>query len=782
MCSIHFAASDFDGGLDQLRPRLKVTAVPTIFPTYPRSLQPKIQKERPPPRSRTAAEQDQPELVPVWIDPIQDKKKSIASDHNYAANGKMLRKRVDLLVRQNILLKRSLDLTKSKLSKTRKALRQQKAALKKERDDSKEPRRLYNCLKNAASVIPFMIISRMISLVESGRTTSPFPLELQEFAVTLQHYSSRAYEFVRTTFLKSLPHLGTLSRWYSTINGDPGFTEESFSTLYEMTKTSSKEVLVNLVIDEMAIRKQLVWTGQQVEGYVSNPLSPPDAFDDSQKMAKEAIVLLAVGVNSRFKIVLGYWFIDGLNASDRAAMVTECLKKLHAVGVRATGVTCDSPLVNFSMFKILGAKLDPKNLRPYFDHPAVPGQRVFAIIDPVHGIKNIRNSLANTDIVNADGKVISWRYIERLQKVQAEEGLRLANKLKKRHVNFSSNRMKVALATQTLSRSVADAIDFLRCDLKHKDFVGSEATTEFIRIVDEVFDRLNSRNVRGRGTKAPLSQMNRPEWDSFFTKALAYIQGLKIDGVPVCEGRKKAGFLSFCMAMHTFRGLFEDLVVTGKMSFLLCYKWCQDHLELVFAMLRMSLGTNDNPSVVQYKAAYKRILTRNQLQACRSGNCLPQDGTTILANSAFKKGKPVVDLEDCGSFTSLPALLSTSKDPFGSSDVPLAPSSDLNIYTTNVVTYMASFVVLMCNRVLQCAKCSDLLASPEPQTGENHMLINQKRRGALVDASDEVVEICQQTELVIRRLLHKCNGELPKGPKVSLQIQIAVLENIKDKD
>lgn len=96
--------------------------------------------------------------------------------------------------------------------------------------------------------------------------------------------------------------------------------------------------------------------------------------------------------------------------------------------------------------------------------------------------------------------------------------------------------------------------------------------------------------------------------------------------------------------------------------------------------------------------------------------------------------------------------------------------------------YMASFVVSMVNRLLQCAKCSDLLACPEPQIGENHMLINQKRRGALVDASNKVIEICQQTELIIQRLLHKCNGELLKGPKVSLQIQIPVLENSKDKD
>jgi hypothetical protein len=41
--------------------------------------------------------------------------------------------------------------------------------------------------------------------------------------------------------------------------------------------------------------------------------------------------------------------------------------------------------------------------------------------------------------------------------------------------------MKVSLATQTLSRSVADAINFCREKLNLPQFQGSEATEEFIR-------------------------------------------------------------------------------------------------------------------------------------------------------------------------------------------------------------------------------------------------------------------------------------------------------------
>jgi hypothetical protein len=65
--------------------------------------------------------------------------------------------------------------------------------------------------------------------------------------------------------------------------------------------------------------------------------------------------------------------------------------------------------------------------------------------------------------------------------IQEEEGLHAANKLRKAHLDWGRQKMKVSLATQTLSRSVADAIKFCRERLLLPQFQGSEATEEFIR-------------------------------------------------------------------------------------------------------------------------------------------------------------------------------------------------------------------------------------------------------------------------------------------------------------
>ena len=48
-----------------------------------------------------------------------------------------------------------------------------------------------------------------------------------------------------------------------------------------------------------------------------------------------------------------------------------------------------------------------------------------------------------------------------LHEIQIKEGLKFANKLSNRHIEFQKLKMKVSIAAQTLSSSVADALEFL---------------------------------------------------------------------------------------------------------------------------------------------------------------------------------------------------------------------------------------------------------------------------------------------------------------------------------
>lgn len=54
--------------------------------------------------------------------------------------------------------------------------------------------------------------------------------------------------------------------------------------------------------------------------------------------------------------------------------------------------------------------------------------------------------------------------------------------------------MKVKLATQLLSRAVADALKFCKYNLSLHAFFGVDATAKFIEIFNDVFDILNTRS------------------------------------------------------------------------------------------------------------------------------------------------------------------------------------------------------------------------------------------------------------------------------------------------
>ncbi len=97
----------------------------------------------------------------------------------------------------------------------------------------------------------------------------------------------------------------------------------------------------------------------------------------------------------------------------------------------------------------------------------------------------------------------------RLQQVQEEEGLKFANKLGRRHVQFEQHKMKVYVATQILSARVADAHEYLRA-AHVPGFDDASETLCFIRIVDRIFDFLNLRSRFSKGYEQPVMKHSLP--------------------------------------------------------------------------------------------------------------------------------------------------------------------------------------------------------------------------------------------------------------------------------
>lgn len=70
-------------------------------------------------------------------------------------------------------------------------------------------------------------------------------------------------------------------------------------------------------------------------------------------------------------------------------------------------------------------------------------------------------------------------YKPQLNDVNKEEDLQAANRVKRKHINVHTQKMKVSPAAQTLSKSLGKALCMLE-DVGYTQFKGSSPTVEFI--------------------------------------------------------------------------------------------------------------------------------------------------------------------------------------------------------------------------------------------------------------------------------------------------------------
>ncbi|CAH0558624.1 unnamed protein product [Brassicogethes aeneus] len=376
----------------------------------------------------------------------QKKIKFVKTIHNYSISPSKVKKmNTDLKQRQAAYRKKLYGANKEIKSLKHKILTMQVVMehLKKNQSVSENAA---DHLEKTYGSVPHLLMNRYLKNIKNETIThESYPPVLREFAATLQFYSSKAYEEVRKEFAMALPHQATVRKWYQNVNCEPGFVSAAFDALklrVEESQSNNKEVFGSLLLDEMSIKKSLEFDGKQMWGYVN--VGVPTENDELQP-ATEVLVIMVVCHTGHWKIPIGYFFIVSLSAKEKANLIRESLIRLHEIGVIITSVTSDGPSTNFAMMKELGCIFDNvHNLKTWFNHPSANSQKVFCILDACHMVKLMRNNFASLQIIkDPNGNNICWSYIKKLYELQENEGLHIANKLKKAHLEWHRQKMKV---------------------------------------------------------------------------------------------------------------------------------------------------------------------------------------------------------------------------------------------------------------------------------------------------------------------------------------------------
>lgn len=144
--------------------------------------------------------------------------------------------------------------------------------------------------------------------------------------------------------------------------------------------------------------------------------------------------------------------------------------------------------------------------------------------------------------------------------MQENEGLHMANKVRIEHIEYHKKKMNVRLAAQIFSLSVASALKTCRSVLNIDTFAQSEATEEFLQMINDLFDIFNSRNLRQKFYKRPINPDNYELIFSKLDECKEYLLNLKLEnGQLLIHSNRKTGFLGFIINIESLKTLYQDI-------------------------------------------------------------------------------------------------------------------------------------------------------------------------------------------------------------------------------
>jgi len=131
--------------------------------------------------------------------------------------------------------------------------------------------------------------------------------------------------------------------------------------LDSLSKLDDIDKHCNLTFDAMSIKKRILWGVKEGKFIGFCDLANELDLEGTETLATEALVFILVGLNGKWKLPIGYFFLNKITAVTQAELVKTALTLTDNAGLTIWGITCDGAYSNLATMKILGCEFENKN-------------------------------------------------------------------------------------------------------------------------------------------------------------------------------------------------------------------------------------------------------------------------------------------------------------------------------------------------------------------------------------------------------------------------------------
>lgn len=577
---------------------------------------------------------------------------------------------------------------------------------------------------------------------------SPWSIAEKKISISMFYKSAALYNFLLRKIHLNLPSISTLRTWIRVIDLKTGFNTtflKKLRTRVDIMSNLEKQCV--LLMDEISLKKSVEYDER---------LDVFEGFQDfaeeggrSTKEASHAIVFMARGLYHNWSVPLAYYLSSGSVIAKQLKICLErCFVEIEKLGLNINALVCDQGSNNRSVYSMFGVSHE----KPYI---IFNEKKIFALYDPPHLIKNVRNALMKRDIL-IGGENVSWRDIKETHEIDARNSLsRTLLKITENHVNPNAfQKMKVKLATQIFSRTFYSTMMTVIAtgELRSKS---ATSTAKFVLKMNDLFDCLNSQgNFEVQYLRRPLSEKNTTAIQTL-KESINYIKSWNVEkNIPYCFNGLK----------QTINGLLLLWDETKESNpYLITSRLNQDPIENLFSKIRQRRGYDPNPSARYFRFGLQSVMTGCLEKYTDSSNCEDDNDVyiSVMERSDCAEVKPsdMVDRED---------MITSSVDSDNNSELYEEDFIEhRSTLESNSVAYFAGYLMKKFSSQYKCENCEkEFLSESIDKLGDDGTYISIKNyNDGKIHLRIPSTDFCQ----LIRKALSIIEKKILKKPE-KLQI------------